>query len=282
MQWKTSRRILEVGERGMIMGVLNVTPDSFSDGGSFEDEDLAIEHALVMVEQGAEIIDVGGESTRPGAPSVSLDDEMERVLPVIRGLSERGIEAAISIDTMKAEVAEAALAAGAEIINDVSALTFDQRMTEVAAASGAGVVLMHMRGSPRTMQVAPEYDDVVDEVLKFLRQRMQECIRLGIAAECLALDPGIGFGKTVEHNLTLINHLDRLTAFERPVVLGVSRKSFIGKVLDSDQMADREWPTVALTSFGRRLGAKIFRVHSPLPNLHALRMTEALLYGSDH
>ncbi len=278
MQWKTNRRTFDLGQQGLIMGVLNVTPDSFSDGGSFEDTGNAIQQGLAMVAQGADIIDVGGESTRPGAPAVPLDEELERVLPVINGLSSHGIEAAISIDTMKAEVAEAALAAGAEIINDVSALTFDQRMAEVAASSRAGVVLMHMRGSPQTMQDDPQYDDVVDEVLEFLRQRMADCIKLGIEADCLALDPGIGFGKTVEHNLTLLNQLGRLAAIGRPVLLGVSRKSFIGKILRSDQMDDREWPTVALTSRGRRLGARVLRVHSPQANLHALRMTEALLH----
>lgn len=277
------------------MGVLNVTPDSFSDGGAFADPDRALEQALTLVAEGADIIDIGGESTRPGAESVGAEEELRRVEPVIRALRARS-EVLISVDTSKAAVAEAALEAGADIINDVTALAGDAGMPEVARKSGAGVVLMHMQGNPRTMQAAPHYENVVEEVAEFLRQRMEAVLALGMAAESVAIDPGIGFGKTLSHNLDLLRGTARLAAMGRPVLIGVSRKSFLGKMegdgyqdnaRDSAHRRtaqgavataqDRFWPGVALTSFCRERGARIFRVHEARPHREALRMTEAVL-----
>lgn len=275
--WAFGRWRFDLSREGLVMGVLNVTPDSFSDGGAHDSIEEAVAHGIQMSEAGAAIIDVGGESTRPGAPPVPLDTELERTIPVVAGLRAAGVAAAISIDTMKAEVARQALAAGADVVNDVTALRHDPEMAGVVAASGAGVVLMHMQGEPRTMQLAPAYDDVVADVREFLRQRLAACASFGISTESVALDPGIGFGKTVHHNMALLNHLDSLQIAGRPLLVGVSRKSFLGRLLGSESIAEREWPTVALTAYTRRLGARIFRVHDPLPNLHALRMTEALL-----
>lgn len=277
MIWQFGKWTFDLHQEGLVMGVLNVTPDSFSDGGRYDDVETAIAHGLLMAQQGADIIDVGGESTRPGAPHVPVEIEIKRTEPVVRGLRAAGLQAAISIDTMKSQVAERALAAGADIVNDVSALRYDPKMPYVVANSGAGLILMHMQGEPRTMQIAPTYSSVVNEVREFLRQRFDLCVSLGMPATRISLDPGIGFGKTVSHNMTLLCHLDELALYDRPLVVGVSRKSFIGKLLGSDEMTDREWPTVALTAYTRRLGARVFRVHDPLPNLHSLRMTEALL-----
>lgn len=257
------------------MGVLNVTGNSFSDGGQFLDPEAAVEHAHAMREAGAEIIDVGGESTRPGAESVPEEIEKSRVLPVIDRLVRSG-GFLISIDTMKANVARAAMDHGAEIINDVTGLR-DPRMRDVVQNTGAGAIAMHMQGSPQTMQIAPQYDDVVTEIRNFFRQTFEACLRCEIEAMRLAFDPGIGFGKTVAHNLALLKHLDGTRVEGRPLVLGVSRKSFIGKTIESPDLHDREWPTVALTSYGRIRGAQIVRVHDVRPNLEALRMTEAIL-----
>lgn len=276
MIWRTSRRAFDLGCRGVIMGVINVTPDSFSDGGSFTGADDAIAHGLRLAGEGAEILDIGGESTRPGAAAVTAGEELRRVLPVIRGLSGK-TRAALSIDTSKAEVARAAVDAGAEIINDVTALQGDPDIASVAAAAGAAVVLMHMRGTPRTMQQNPGYKDVVAEVLAFLAARADFARNAGIGADRIAVDPGIGFGKTVEHNLQLIAGLPKFCSAGRPVVLGVSRKSFLATAAGCQDLSDRDAPTVALTSLGRELGARIFRVHAVLPNVQALRMTEAIL-----
>lgn len=257
------------------MGVLNVTPDSFSDAGSFFDPEVAVTHALRMESEGAQIIDVGGESTRPGAQAVEAEEELRRVVPVIRGLRARS-QVVISIDTSKAVVAEAAIESGAEIINDVTALLGDPGMPEVATKSEAGVVLMHMQGEPRTMQENPTYDDVAREVAEFLRQRVLGAIGYGMAAERIVIDPGIGFGKKPEHNLALLRTLDSLVQLGRPVLVGVSRKSFLRWLADAPATADRFWPGVALTSFCREKGALIFRVHEPKPHSDALRMTEAI------
>ena len=260
------------------MGVLNVTPDSFSDGGDFLDPEDAVAHALRMEGQGAEIIDIGGESTRPGAESVDSDEELRRVLPVIRAVRARS-EIVISIDTSKAVVAEEAVRGGADIINDVTALLGDPRMPDVAARSEAGVVLMHMQGEPRTMQQNPHYNDVVAEVAEFLRQRVSAAIGYGMAVERIVIDPGIGFGKKPEHNLALLRSLDRLAELGRPILVGVSRKSFLRWLADAPATAERFWPGVALTSFCREKGARIFRVHEPKPHCDALRMTEAICQG---
>jgi dihydropteroate synthase len=280
MIWRTNRRAFDLTQRGVIMGVINVTPDSFSDGGAFGDAETAVAHGLRLVDEGAEILDIGGESTRPGSQAVPLDEELRRVIPVIEKLAER-TSTALSIDTSKAEVARAAMQAGAEIINDVTALRGDEATTAVASETGAGVILMHMRGTPRTMQKDPHYADVVQEVADFLRERLAAARAAGIDAERLAVDPGIGFGKTVEYNLQLIAALGEFTRLGCPVVLGVSRKSFLAAAAGCAEIADRDAPTVALTSLGRELGARIFRVHTVRANAEALRMTEAILEEAD-
>jgi dihydropteroate synthase len=276
--WKLKRRTFDLTHRGVIMGVLNVTPDSFSDGGTFLEAGAAVEHALHMEREGAEIIDIGGESTRPGAAKVDPEEELRRVIPVIQVLRARS-NVLISIDTSKAVVAQEAIRCGADIINDVTALLGDSRMREVAAQSKAGLILMHMQGEPGTMQRAPYYEDVVREVAEFLRQRVSAAIGYGMAVESIAVDPGIGFGKKPEHNLALIQSLDRLSELGRPILVGVSRKSFLHWLADAPAIADRFWPGVALTSFCREKGARIFRVHEPKPHRDALRMTEAICMG---
>ena len=259
----------------MILGILNVTPDSFSDGGQFPDLEAAAAHGCLLAEQGAEIIDLGGESTRPGAVPVDVDEELRRVIPVLRALRKKS-EVLISIDTSKAAVADAAMEAGADIINDVTALLGDPAMPEVAARHGAGVILTHMQGNPQTMQLAPHYGDVVREVADFLRQRMEAVLGYGMATESMAIDPGIGFGKTWEHNLALLRELAQFVTMGRPVLVGVSRKSFLARLAGAEKMEDRLWPGVALTSYGREMGARLFRVHEPQPHSQALRMTEAI------
>jgi dihydropteroate synthase len=272
MIWQTSRRTFDLGERGVIMGILNVTPDSFSDGGNYIDAEAAVAHALQMVEEGAAIIDVGGESTRPGAAEVSSDEEIRRVVPVIKMLRERS-ETAISVDTSKAGVARAALEAGAEIINDVTALTGDPDMAAVATESKAGVVLMHMQGTPRNMQKDPHYEDVVLEVKEYLASRFVTARKAGIEEERIAIDPGIGFGKTPEHNWALIRELGAFAQSGRPVLLGVSRKSLL-KDIAGDDMSRRDAATAALTALGHSKGARIFRVHEIAGNVAALRAAE--------
>ncbi|GAB4183179.1 MAG: dihydropteroate synthase [Terrimicrobiaceae bacterium] len=258
------------------MGVLNVTPDSFSDGGKLPAVEDAVGHAMRMEAEGASIIDVGGESTRPGSKPVGLDEELHRVIPVIRGIRSRS-EVVISIDTMKAGVAEAAIEAGADIVNDVSAFRADEVMVSVAARWKAGVVLMHMQGNPATMQQAPAYGDVVVEVEGFLRERLAAVECAGVDPEAVALDPGIGFGKLPAHNLALLRATPVLCRIGRPILLGVSRKSFLGWIASAPEIEDRFWPGVALTSLGREMGARIFRIHDPGAHHQALRMTEAIL-----
>jgi len=275
MIWRTNRRAFDLTNRGVIMGVINVTPDSFSDGGNFNSAQAAIDHGLRLAEEGAEILDIGGESTRPGAAPVSAEEELQRVLPVIEGLAGK-TSAALSIDTSKAAVARAAVAAGAEIINDVTALQGDNEMPRIAAESGCAVVLMHMRGTPRTMQKDPQYTDVVTEVAAHLRERIAAARAADIEAERIAIDPGIGFGKTVEHNLQLIAGLGHFAALGHPVLLGVSRKSFLAVAADCPEVRDRDVPTAALTAIGYGLGARIFRVHTVRPNVQTLRIAESL------
>ena len=260
----------------MIMGVLNVTPDSFSDGGDFFSAEKAIEQGQRMAAEGAQIIDIGGESTRPGAEAVSVDEELGRVIPVIEQL-RASVSVLISIDTSKAAVARAALDAGATIINDVTAGRADPEMFALAAERKAALVLMHLQGTPRTMQVAPRYDDVVREVANFFRQQYERALEWGVDPMAIAFDPGIGFGKTVEHNLALLGHLERLRIQSRPLVVGVSRKSSLGKMIGSGKMEDRLAPTIAFTALLRERGANILRVHDVRENVAALRVTEALL-----
>ena len=276
MNWRLRNQTLDLSQSGLIMGVLNVTPDSFSDGGAYWNVSAALEHAAQLEAEGADIIDVGGESTRPAAEAVTEAEELRRVIPVIAAIRSRS-KVLISIDTSKAAVAAEAVKAGADIINDVTALQGDPRMPEVAMESRAGVVLMHMQGRPRTMQQAPHYDDVVSEVAEFLRQRLEAVLGYGMAAENIAFDPGIGFGKTPAHNVALLRAMDRFADAGRPVLVGVSRKSFLAHLADASEIEDRFWPGVALTSLCRECGARIFRVHEPRPHREALRMTEAIL-----
>ena len=259
------------------MGVLNVTPDSFSDGGSLASADAAVRHGLHMVAEGADVLDVGGESTRPGASPVPAEDELARVIPVVKGLCAAGRDFLISIDTSKAGVAEAALAEGADIVNDVTGLRGDPEMPAVVARSGAGTVIMHMQGTPLTMQASPHYGDVVSEVGDFFRQAITRAVSCGIDPMSIALDPGIGFGKTAEHNRLLLRSLPAFAAPGRPLLVGLSRKSFLGWLAGSRRIEERFWPGVALTSFCRERGAAIFRVHDVKPHREALRMTEAIL-----
>jgi dihydropteroate synthase len=274
--WKIRDREIDLSRRAWVMGIINATPDSFSDGGSFLDPQAALAHGLQMVAEGAEILDIGGESTRPGAQSVEEDEEIRRVLPIIQAL-RRESQVLLSIDTSKAAVARAALDAGADIINDVTGLRADPDMTALAASSKAGIVIMHMQGEPRTMQVAPTYDDVVHEVGEFFRQSLTRSVACGIDPMRIALDPGIGFGKTPEHNRRLLAELSAFLEFGRPLLLGVSRKSFLGWLAGSSAMNDRFWPGLALTSLCRERGARILRVHDVKPHTEALRMTEAIL-----
>lgn len=274
--WKIAGRTVDLSQHALIMGVLNVTPDSFSDGGEFFTAEKAIEQGKRMAAEGAQIIDVGGESTRPGAESVSAEEELARVLPVIEKLRE-AVSCSISIDTSKAGVARAALKAGASIINDVTGGRGDPEMMPLAAEQGAGFIIMHMQGTPRTMQAAPHYDDVVSEAANFFRQQYARALECGIDSMAIAFDPGIGFGKTVGHNLSLLANLARLRVEERPIVVGVSRKSSLGKMIGSDAMADRLAPTIAFTAMLRERGANVLRVHDVKENVAALRVTEALL-----
>jgi dihydropteroate synthase len=260
-----------------VMGIVNVTPDSFSDGGQFFAADAALEQALTLVREGASIVDIGGESTRPGSEMVSVDEELRRVLPVIEALAGR-VGVPISVDTMKAEVARRALEAGAAVLNDVSALRYDDEMVDVVAQSGRPVCLMHMQGMPKTMQDDPRYDDVVDEVLAFLEERMAFALARGVREEQIMIDPGIGFGKTVAHNLALLDGLHRFTDLGRPVLLGASRKRFLGAVLGAEP-SGRTIGTVATTVIGYLAGAHVFRVHDVKPNFEALRVALAVREG---
>ncbi len=276
--WLIHSQSHDLSKRGLVMGIVNVTPDSFSDGGQYFDEQRAIDHGLELAAEGAAILDVGGESTRPGASPVSVEEELRRVLPVIRGLRAQ-TKALISVDTFKAAVAEQAIAAGADIINDVSGMMHDPRMIEVAGTSSCGLVLMHMKGEPRTMQKNPEYGDVVAEVATFFEQRLTALAAAGIDTARAVLDPGLGFGKKLDHNLALLRNLAQLAVQDRPLLVGISRKSMIGAVLGNPDMAARTWPTVAVTAYAREHGAHIVRVHDVKPNVEAMRMAEAIVFG---
>jgi dihydropteroate synthase len=262
----------------LVMGILNVTPDSFHDGGRFAGVDAALHQAEVMVEQGADWIDIGGESTRPGAPPVSAEDELSRVIPVLRAVRRAHPALPISIDTAKAAVAGPALAEGATAINDVSALG-DPELAPVVARAGCQLMLMHMRGTPRTMQQAPQYDDVVAEVRSFLLERVALAERAGVARDRLWIDPGIGFGKTVEHNLALLRELPSLVACGLPVLVGASRKSFIGRVLGLPDTVDRLEGSLAVATLSCWLGAAMLRVHDVQATRRAVEMAWALRGG---
>ena len=255
--------------RVQVMGILNVTPDSFADGGQHTDR--PVEHARAMAAAGADIVDVGGESTRPGAPAINAAEELRRVLPVIERLD--GL--VVSVDTTKAVVAERALAAGARIVNDISALRFDAGMVEVVRKTGAGLVLMHMQGTPATMQQQPRYGDVVAEVREFLRERIEFAVSRGVKKTQIAVDPGIGFGKTVEHNLTLLARLDEFAALGCPVLVGASRKSFIGRTLDRE-VSDRLAGSLTVAAWAATHGARVLRVHDVPETVDVVRMVAAL------
>jgi dihydropteroate synthase len=280
----------------MIMGVLNVTPDSFSDGGKFLDVDAAVAHGVRMAEEGAQIIDVGGESTRPGAAPVSAEQELQRVIPVIEKLRAKidppppgygvagppshGSGAAgifISIDTSKAEIADRALEAGANIVNDVTGGRGDPQMLPLIAKRNAALIIMHMQGTPQTMQIEPRYVDVVAEVADFFRQQYARALECRIDPMGMAFDPGIGFGKTFQHNLELLGNLEAMRMNDRPLVVGVSRKSFLSKLTGTPEMGDRLGPTVALTALLRARGADVLRVHDVKENVEAMRVTDAIL-----
>ena len=264
-----------LGLKTWIMGVLNVTPDSFSDGGQYLDKEKAIGRGLRLIEEGSDIIDIGGESTRPGSEPIPAQEETSRVIPVIKALREQ-TEALISVDTTKSEVAQAALDAGAEIINDISSLRFDPGMASLAAERDVPVILMHMKGMPKTMQINPYYEDVLQEVKSFLQERIEAAQAAGIKRERIIIDPGIGFGKRLEDNLTLINKLHVLGELDRPVLIGTSRKSFIGNILDLPPQ-ERLEGTIASSILSMAHGAHILRVHDVAAIKRAVLVAEAIM-----
>jgi dihydropteroate synthase len=274
-EWRLPDRVLSIGRRPLVMGIVNVTPDSFSDGGLYADEDAAVAHGLRLIEEGADLLDIGGESTQPGAEPVPLGEELRRVVPVVKQLANR-IVVPLSIDTSKAEVARACLAAGASIVNDVTALAGDPAMGDVAKAAKAGVILMHMRGTPQTMQHDPHYDDVVADVSLFLEERLQAAAKMGIAAQSVALDPGIGFGKKTAHNLQLVARLASLQRLGRPVCLGVSRKGFISRTLGQDGQSRLIGSLALLCHALSRNAVQIIRVHDVKETRDVVSMWEAI------
>ena len=273
--WRVGTTQLKAVEHPLLMGIVNVTPDSFSDGGSFIHVDSAVEHALRLVEEGADILDIGGESTRPGAEPVPADQELSRVIPVIERLRDR-IPIPVSIDTYKAAVAEAAIAAGAAIVNDISGLTFDPDMTDVCAASDCGVVCMHIQGTPQSMQQNPTYDNIVREVRDHLELRLVDLEQRGIPRQRVAIDPGIGFGKTAEHNLELLSHIAELRSLGRPVLIGHSRKRFLEKLLGRP-IDERLSGTIGVSIAAASQSADILRVHDVAAVRDALTAWNAIV-----
>lgn len=280
MLFSCSRKTYDLTQRALILGILNVTPDSCSDGNPSLTSQEAVERGLTLIAKGADIIDIGGESTRPGAASISAEEEMDRVIPVIQELHQK-TNIPISIDTSKAIVAQAAMNAGASIINDVTALS-DPNMGKVAATTKAGLILMHMQGTPRSMQAHPDYpdDNVIETITNFLERVYQKALHHGVQKEAIVLDPGIGFGKRAAHNWAILNAIPKLTALGAPLLIGHSRKWFLnGKPGDysSISLEERFIPSIAVTSVARYHGAKLFRVHDPLPHREAIRTIETLL-----
>jgi dihydropteroate synthase len=275
MIWQCGKYKLDTSHRTLVMGILNVTPDSFSDGGRYLDPQTAVGQGLRMAEDGADIIDIGGESTRPGAPKVSLDQELQRVLPVIERLASK-LKLPVSIDTYKSKVAEKALQAGASIVNDISGLNFDPEMAHTVSAYKAGLVLMHIQGTPENMQADPRYEDLLSEVGSYLKASIKLAAAAGIKHQAIAIDPGIGFGKTVEHNLSLIRDLGYYKRFNCPVVVGVSRKSFIGK-LNRDIPASERLPgSLAAAVLAVHNGASVIRCHDVKETVQAMRTARAI------
>jgi dihydropteroate synthase len=275
----TRHGTLDMTRRTVVMGIVNVTPDSFSDGGKYFDPSRAVAHGEQMARDGADIVDIGGESTRPGARPISADEEISRVLPVIRGLRAK-ISLPISIDTTKSEVARAALDEGADVVNDISALGFDPAMAPLVAREKAPIVLMHMQGTPRTMQQNPFYENVVEEVKEFLRRRVQFALAAGVEADKIIVDPGIGFGKNIEHNLALLRGLGALADLGRPILVGTSRKTFIGKLLDAAP-EERLEGSLAAAVAAALAGANIVRVHDVKEAARAVRVADALRFGAE-
>ncbi len=278
MSWQLRGHCLAWGKRTYVMGVLNVTPDSFSDGGQFASPQAALAQAEVLAAAGVDILDIGGESTRPRAAAVSAVEERARVIPVIRAVRQR-LDLPISIDTTKAAVAQAALEAGADIINDISAGRFEPDILKVAAHFQAPLVLMHMQGTPRTMQQQPQYTDVVGEVYRFLEERLAAAQAAGVARSHLAVDPGIGFGKTLEHNLEILRRLSVFRGLGVPLLVGTSRKSFIGKLLDQPNPQNRLWGTAATLTSAIAGGADLLRVHDGAAMVQVCRVSDAIWRG---
>ncbi len=275
MLWRAGRHEFRFPRRTLVMGVLNVTPDSFSDGGQFFSIEAALERAGQLLREGADLLDVGGESTRPGAAPVPAEEEIRRVVPVIQRLAARA-QTPLSIDTQKPEVARAALLAGASIVNDIAANRADDAMARVVAEFRAGYVAMHMKGTPATMQQSPAYADVVREVDDFFAERLARLELLGVRREQVVLDPGIGFGKTLEHNLQLLGALSHFARHERPVLLGVSRKSFLGKIADTENVLERLPGALACAALAVRDGVQLLRVHDVRETVQAARVAEAI------
>ena len=280
---RTARNIdgagaLTEGPGPVVVGILNVTPDSFSDGGNFLDPDAAAEHAVAMLDEGAEILDVGGESTRPGSEPVSQEEEIRRVVPVLERILASRPEAVVSVDTYRAGTATAALEAGARLINDVTALRGDPRMATVAKEAACPVILMHMQGEPKTMQEEPHYEDVLREVRDFLAERAEYAVAAGVRPENVIVDPGIGFGKNLEHNLALLRNLDAVVDLGFPVLIGASRKTFIGRITGAQEARERVFGTVATTVLAYQQGVTFFRVHDVRANREALAVAESVLH----
>ena|SRR3989440_6645032 len=279
-QWQLARRSLAYGERTLVMGVLNVTPDSFSDGGQFFSLERAVAHAEQMANEGADLLDIGGESTRPGSEFVSESEELRRVIPVIERLAEIS-SIPISIDTTKSSVARAALETGAEIVNDISGLRFDPQIADEVANANAGLILMHSRGTPKTMQQLPPVNNIMKEVIDSLRESISFARQRGVASQSIAIDPGIGFGKTAEQNLALIADLEQLAGefSDFPVVIGTSRKSFIGKLLANAPADQRLYGTIASTVVAAMNGAHVVRVHDVKAAVDALRIVDTIAHA---
>lgn len=274
MIWQTRRKNVHVGNGGFLMGILNLTPDSFSDGGRYSDVEKAVEHALLMEEQGAAIIDLGGESTRPGSNAVLVDEELGRIIPVIKKLRER-TSVLISVDTRKTEVAREVLDCGADIINDIEALAAPG-MAELCAERGCGVVVMHMQGQPETMQDRPEYADVVKEVRDFFTERYENITARGVKPEQICWDPGIGFGKSLAHNLTLTARLEQLRVADRPILLALSRKGMLTKIFNDEALGRSPLSTATMTVYGHRAGAQLHRVHDVRECAQALKLFQTV------
>jgi dihydropteroate synthase len=275
MEFQAGNQVLGLEERPLLMGIVNVTPDSFSDGGSYFDCEAAVAHAIRLVEEGADLLDIGAESTRPGAVPIDAREELRRLIPVVTRVA-KAVSVPISVDTSKACVAKAAIEAGAAIVNDVAALRGDPAMVDVVAQAEAGLVLMHMRGSPLTMQETPQYHDVVEDVAAFLLERAQHAIERGVARNRIILDPGIGFGKVLVQNLDLLAHLPRFTQLGYPLLVGPSRKSFIGQ-LTGQPVQDRAWGTAAVVALAVEQGAQILRVHDVAAMRDVVQVASAIV-----